>query len=254
MRGIPMFSSIRKRLTFTNVAMTLVLVFVMTGGAFAAGRYVITSTRQISPKVLKSLKGANGANGIPGAAGPQGAPGAAGKEGPEGKQGQQGEKGPAGEKGPEGKQGPKGEKGTTGYTKTLPSKESEFGQWGIADNASENEPRFAEIAFPIPLAEEVPGHVIGVEEGEGEPNESKIISEKHLCGGTFAAPKAAPGNFCLFESFVFGVKIEEGNTQNSIVNAETKGEGVGRTGVLIEAFYTQTGLGAAYGTWAVTAK
>ena len=31
-----MFSMIRKRLTFANVAMTLALVFAMTGGAYAA--------------------------------------------------------------------------------------------------------------------------------------------------------------------------------------------------------------------------
>jgi hypothetical protein len=31
-----MFSTTRKRLTFTNVALTLVLVFAMSGGAYAA--------------------------------------------------------------------------------------------------------------------------------------------------------------------------------------------------------------------------
>ena len=65
-----MLSAIRKRLTYANVAMTLALVFAMTGGAYAANKYLITSTKQISPKVLKSLKGATGTNG---AAGPAGA-------------------------------------------------------------------------------------------------------------------------------------------------------------------------------------
>jgi len=67
-----MFSRIRKRFTYTNVAMTLALVFAMTGGAYAAKHYIITSTRQISPKVLKQLKGSRGP------AGPAGKQGAAG--------------------------------------------------------------------------------------------------------------------------------------------------------------------------------
>jgi hypothetical protein len=44
-----MFSRIRKHFTYTNVAMTDVLVSVMSGGAYAASKYVITSTKQISP-------------------------------------------------------------------------------------------------------------------------------------------------------------------------------------------------------------
>jgi Collagen triple helix repeat (20 copies) len=82
-----------KRLTYANVAATLALVFSMSGGALAASKYLITSTKQISPKVLKSLKGKNGQ---PGTAGPAGA---AGKEGPAGKEGtvgKEGKEGPAG--------------------------------------------------------------------------------------------------------------------------------------------------------------
>lgn len=47
-----MFSRIRKRLTYANVAMTMALVFAMSGGAYAAKKYVITSTKQIKPSVL----------------------------------------------------------------------------------------------------------------------------------------------------------------------------------------------------------
>jgi hypothetical protein len=56
----------------------------MSGGALAANHYLISSTKQISPKVLKKLKGnvgARGPAGIPGAPGTPGAPGATGKEG-----------------------------------------------------------------------------------------------------------------------------------------------------------------------------
>ncbi len=68
----------RKRFTYANVASTLALVFAMTGGAYAADKVLITSTKQISPKVLTALKGKNGKNGTNGAQGlpaPQAPPG-----------------------------------------------------------------------------------------------------------------------------------------------------------------------------------
>ena len=80
----------------TSVIATLALVFAMTGGAYAAKKYLITSTKQISPSVLKALQGK---------AGPAGAAGAAGAQGP------------AGPAGPAGK-GEKGEKGDTGSSGT----------------------------------------------------------------------------------------------------------------------------------------
>ena len=66
----------RRHLTYANVAATLALVFAMTGGAFAAKHYLINSTKQINPKVLKKLKGAHGKTG---ATGPPGQTGSAGR-------------------------------------------------------------------------------------------------------------------------------------------------------------------------------
>ncbi len=85
---------IRKRLTYANVAATLALVFSMSGGALAASHFLITSTKQISPKVIKKLKGKRG---------PVGKTGATGKEGPVGKEGPPGK---------DGKEGPPGKDGT----------------------------------------------------------------------------------------------------------------------------------------------
>ncbi len=62
----------RRRLSYANVTATLALVFAMSGGALAANHYLINSTKQINPKVLKKLKGNAGAPG---------------KEGPSGKEG-----------------------------------------------------------------------------------------------------------------------------------------------------------------------
>ncbi|HEX9482469.1 MAG TPA: hypothetical protein VF927_10240 [Solirubrobacteraceae bacterium] len=62
----------------------------MSGGALAANHYLINSTKQINPKVLKKLKGktgTTGAAGKTGATGAQGTAGTTGKEGPQGKEG-----------------------------------------------------------------------------------------------------------------------------------------------------------------------
>jgi len=82
-----------RHLRYANVTATLALVFAMSGGALAASHYLISSTKQISPSVLKKLKGANGK---PGAAGKEGAPGPQGNQGLQGKEGAAGKEGVAG--------------------------------------------------------------------------------------------------------------------------------------------------------------
>src|ERR1700752_5488354 len=86
--------AIRRRFSYANVAATLALVFSMTGGALAAKHYLITSVKQISPKVLRQLKGRPGANGHNGANGTNGINGAPGAPGAGGAQGVQGPQGP----------------------------------------------------------------------------------------------------------------------------------------------------------------
>ncbi|HEY4428141.1 MAG TPA: hypothetical protein VGN08_08065 [Solirubrobacteraceae bacterium] len=77
-----------KHLTYANVAATLALVLSMSGGALAANHYLINSTRQINPRVLKRLRGPQGPAGPAGpatlASGPVGATGAPGGTGPAG--------------------------------------------------------------------------------------------------------------------------------------------------------------------------
>jgi hypothetical protein len=84
---------IRRHISYANVAATLALLFSMSGGALAAQHYLISSTNQISPKVLAKLKGNTGRTGAPGAPGIEGPPG---KEGPQGKEGSAGGEGPQG--------------------------------------------------------------------------------------------------------------------------------------------------------------
>lgn len=80
---------LRKRLTYANVVATLALVFSMTGGAMAAKHYLINSTQQINPKVIRALKGKEGPRGARGNEGPEGKEGAAGEEGKQGPSGEE---------------------------------------------------------------------------------------------------------------------------------------------------------------------
>lgn len=94
------------------MAVALVALFLALGGsALAARHYLINSTSEISPNVLKKLKGAAGTRG---AIGPRGPSGAAGPVGPEGKAGAEGRPGPRGEAGPKGEAGQPGERGERG--------------------------------------------------------------------------------------------------------------------------------------------
>ncbi len=105
-----MLRKLRLHLSYANVAATLALVFAMGGSAVAATHYLITSSKQISPKVLKELK-KTGPAGTNGTEGKPGTPGSEGKQGPEGKEGPQGPRGVEGKQGSEGRPGAQGEKG-----------------------------------------------------------------------------------------------------------------------------------------------
>jgi hypothetical protein len=284
-----MFSRIGRHLKFANVVMTLALVFAMTGGAYAAGKYLITSSKQIKPSVLAQLKGRAGANGAPGAqgpagpAGPTGKEGSAGKEGPAGKEGEKGAAGGPGESvttkkvdttssnckklgGSEFKVGGatatyacNGENGQTGFTETLPSGKTLTGEWSVSGyaevGAKEGFPSIliGSVSFDIPLAQAPVPHYIKA--GASPP--------AGCGGGSVAHPEAEPGNLCVF------VDQEENNTTTPLPKicsfsgggsfggglcAFGSGESADRYGFGVNEVAEVKGFIYSLGTWAVTAK
>ncbi len=211
-----MLKSLRTRVNTTTAIAVVALVFAMTGGAYAAGHYLITSTKQISPKVLKQLRGqagSAGSAGLAGKEGPQGKEGALGKEGVPGKEGKVGADGINGTNG-EGVTATKVEtssanckkqggseftvgstttfacNGQSGFTKTLPKGETEKGTWGYSFNSDVIQ--MVSISFPIPLAAELDEkhvHYIAAEQA--------VTAE---CPGSATEPEAAAGNLCVYEA------------------------------------------------------
>ncbi len=240
-----MFSFVRRRFSFTNVVMTIVLVFTMTGGALAASRYLITSTKQISPNVLRELKAAKEVAG-----GAIGQPGPAGKEGPTGREGPTGKEGPTGREGPAGKEGPQGKEGRSGPVPpsgTLEADETETGAWEISTGAEENP--VAAISFAIPLPAALgESHVHYVEKGGTGPT----------CPGTAEEPMAEPGNLCVYQVFTENIMLEGGLAKGALIanpgEAPLSGTpGAAPSGALVR-LKAETGAKSvyAYGTWAVT--
>ena len=263
-----MFGGIRKRVSYTNVVLTLILVFAMSGGAYAAGRYLITSTKQISPKVLKALTGKSGATGPAGAAGPAGPAGPTGSKGESGvgQPGKEGPAGPTGPAGPAGPAGPTGPQGQTGFTATLPSKATETGTWSISavPTAEFSVGIETSISFAIPLKTELDeNHVVFV--SLEELMEKKAPEE---CPGEYVEhraqiiPKAKPGYLCVYEgrpSANLRHTGEYGDHFKTTVEVVAPGgaylQGASAVGALLH-FTTEkeNEISGGWGVWAVTAE
>jgi hypothetical protein len=272
-----MLSAIRSRLTYANVAVTVALVFAMTGGAYAAKKYLITSTKQISPSVLKALQGKGG---VAGAAGVAGAQGPAGPAGPAGPGGGKGDTGAAGKEGAQGKEGPQGKQGATGTagTKgangspwtadgTLPGKATETGAWafGPAPKAFFAIP--VAISFNVPLAGPLTNveecnepskpacrvhylNAAGKELRENVSTHELVEETSAACHGSAAVPTADPGNLCVYTSELAEALILDGR-----IDQAGPGEvaGASTAGAVIRAFpLSENGNG--WGTWAVTGE
>ncbi|HEY1689057.1 MAG TPA: hypothetical protein VGF95_09370 [Solirubrobacteraceae bacterium] len=261
-----MYSAVRRHMSATTVLAVIALVFAMSGGAYAASKYLITSTKQISPKVLKSLRGKAGAKGVAGAAGP------AGPAGPQGPAGATGATGPQGPEGKEGPQGPKGEEGPAGkegspWTAdgTLPAGSTETGAWSASGFAPKGNSEFdySAISFNIALPAEVEPEDTEfityefatktrakVYEGNGK----EITPSTANCPTEFEEidePQAAPGYVCVYESFGEGVAVPP---VGLLLHPDFfRLAGAGPTGTIIRLEIPEEEAADATGSWAVTA-
>jgi Collagen triple helix repeat (20 copies) len=249
-----MFSRIRTRMTYANVATTLALVFAMSGGAYAASKFLITSTKQIKPSVLKQLRGKAGQAGPVGPVGPAGPAGVAGAQGPAG---------PQGKEGLPGTQGEPGLPGATGFTATLPKSKTLKGDWVIEADVPgtgflEGSASTA-VSFGIPLAA-IPEPVYVKAPTTEEEEHGEFPVPPAGCTGNVEEPGAEPGRLCVFGRF------EHNNNSNPHICASAKPmfaclfgqigvEGTAdRTGAFIGVVDEAAGVVALNGTWAVTAE
>jgi len=246
-----MLTKLRTRLHLTpaTAIAALALVFAMTGGAYAASKVLITSTKQISPKVLKSLQGKAGAKGATGATGAAGAAGPAGPAGPAGAPGKDGAPGTEGKQGPqgiEGKPGPEGSPWTAGGT--LPSKKTETGSWSLQTHGEGA--GIGTVSFNIPLAAALDKeHVFFIAPEASEPVH---------CPGTVENPKAVAGSLCVYTESIFGELTPAGGGAIKDPSKELQaGAGAAANGAMIHLSPPEgaeaTAAGTAFGTWAVTA-
>jgi hypothetical protein len=254
--GFLMLRRLWGRVGYVNVLLVTVLVFAMSGGAFAAKKFLITSTKEISPKVLKALRGKRGPAGNPGLVGPAGP---SGPQGPAGAVGSNGKDGAAGGNGISVTSAPEpagsnckfgGSKfvsigaatyacnGETGFTETLPKGKTEMGSWSL-----ENPPAnptlgvsfpLTSISFVIPLESAPAAHFLKAGEEPTGPTSEQ-------CPGSAKEPKAAEGQLCVYAQ-------AELNAPSGI-NPEPHSYGA----VLAGEPGAAPG-GVAYGSWAVTAE
>lgn len=213
----------RRRLSYANVAATLALLLSMSGGALAASHYLINSTRQINPKVLKKLRGARG---------------------PRGYQGELGPIGPQGPEGPKGSRGARGETGLAGLSANslLPSGQTESGDFELGTTAEvQAGVRVATVvSFSIPLALPI------------EPSKVEMIPPAGPYSANCKKPTAAErGYLCIYEASITDAE------EPSVFDPESSelGAGSGRTGFGLAVKGSEpSGLVRMIGTYTVSAR
>jgi hypothetical protein len=207
---------IRRHISYANVVATFALVLAMSGGALAATHYLINSTKQINPKVLKQLRGHTGHTGLPGPPG----------VGSQGIQGSPGQRGARGEAGPPG----------FSALSSLPSGQSESGTFGVRADRSQAKDKIADtVSYPVPLGESAAKtHIVF----------TKANVEAGHCSGPGHADK---GYLCIYETATHGV----GAAHVFGFEASEEEDVTGRHGFTLQWEATEAGA-FAFGTYTVT--
>jgi hypothetical protein len=202
------------------------LVFSVAGTATAA-RFIITSSKQIKPRVIQASDLSKKA-----------------RKALRGRRGPQGARGPQGLQGPGGLQGPKGDQGEPGpFPDPLPSGKTIRGSWALAGPHTSTAVALGLAQAPISFGFTLPSAPSPHYRGSGAPPTAD-------CPGSVSNPQAAPGRLCIFEAG----RINMG--QPSICNPVTAtcGTTVSRFGANLEAFSNNSSANYfANGTWAATA-
>jgi hypothetical protein len=233
-------------------AVSLLALFVALGGtsyaAVTVGRNTV-GTAQLKPGAVTASKvkvGAIGAAAVArhslraadfvkgqlptGATGAAGRPGAAGATGPSGPPGAPGTPGTPGQNGDTGPAGP--------FPTVLPSGTTLTGVFAAGGtDASTSAYAAGTVSFAYPLAS--PPAVNLITSGGGSTSN---------CPGSLADPKAAAGEFCLYESTSANAVVA--GVGNPVTN--TNG-GISVYGGVINVVSSTSGTFQAVGTWAVTA-
>jgi hypothetical protein len=253
--------------------------FAATGGGSRSQATLTASIAKSKVKAKVGPRGPAGAKGVTGATGPAGAAGAIGATGAAGPAGAKGETGAVGSDGSDGTDGvspegmaftgsktvgsttcteggieyrgasvslvcngKKGANGTTGFTKTLPSEQTEMGSWAVGlTPPNDHEPVHASVSFSIPLASALQDDAVHYV----KPGETPPVA---CTGGTPEAPVAEPGNLCIYaaqESYLTFNTIKKAGSATAEGGASTAGALV---------VFNGEEEGSASGTFAVTAE
>jgi hypothetical protein len=254
-----MLSVLRNRFGVPGVISVIALVLAMTGGAWAASKYIITSTKQIKPSVLNSLKGKAGPQGPAGPAGPQGSAGPKGADGAPGANGvsvtttklEPGEGGcPEGGaqfkvgsgtptvacNGEEGEQGPEGSPWVAG---AVPSGSEMRGTWALNANTAGAESVYAAVSTAVPLGGPI---AIAIKApGSFGPIECAGTVENPLPPTNEGAPM--PSVLCVYAGGSTNVNLEE----------MSKELGSSQAGAVLKLKTNEAGPANAFGTWSMYA-
>jgi hypothetical protein len=202
-----------RRPTPALVISLVALFFSLTGAAFAAKHYVINSTGQINPKVLKALKGKVGPKGAKGDAGAAGAAGPAGA---------------AGAAGATGAPGP--------FPDALPSGKTTRGTWALIGSGT-TDPGETAISYVWPLATRPTVILV--------PATGPVPAG---CSGSVDHPAASPGNVCIFQGFA-----SNGGVLHDYEPTSGDNNTSGFQGLVLYARGAAAGFFEVTGTFAVTA-
>jgi hypothetical protein len=164
-----------RRLNPSLVIAVLALVLALGGSAVAAKRYLITNTKQISPKALQEIAAVAAQQGSTGATGAPGSPGVVGPQGPRGETGPQGERGLTGATGPPGPPG-----------SSIGSGAGEIG-WAVIDGQG----TLVRASGPGIGAERVPGADTGSYVVSFASNISECAYQATVAGPTSGIPTPA---------------------------------------------------------------